>query len=433
MVSRLGLARVVRSLGVAGLAVYIGMFCGTWSVVGQYIPPSYVVRYVEQPPVIDGILTTSAEWAAAQPAEENWTLMRSGVNFANDLPDDTANRFVALWGDEGLYLQHQVDFGGWADLGYGRLDGAYENLNLYFDPNADWESNDQALPDGYRLSFNQPLGETDSLEVGWEVDAFADALFGGSLDGDSWSEFGGAQMKQTTSSVPEFGYTELFIPWSDFDATNPEQVENPATDEVGLYHPEAPLDGEEWFFNIARIETSGSLPTWAAAPGNTFFAQRPHGVLQFSKSSAILGDFDGDGMLTVIDINQLSAEVRHQTHASRFDLNQDALVTDLDREIWVEDLKYTYFGDANLDGQFDTSDFVDIFVAGEYEDGLIGNSVWETGDWDGNGEFDTSDFIVAFISGGFERGQKTSLAAVPEPSSGILLLLACLGLLVRRR
>ena len=240
-------------------------------------------------------------------------------------------------------------------------------------------------------------------------------------------------MRQTTGNDLAFGYTELFIPWSDFDATNPEHVDNPATDEVGLYHPEAPLDGEEWFFNIARIETLGGLPAWAAAPGNTFFAQRPHGVLQFSKNSAILGDFDGDGMLTAIDIDQLSAEVRHQTHASRFDLSQDALVTELDREIWVEGIKNTYFGDTNLDGQFDTADFVDVLVAGKYEDGLVGNSIWETGDWDGDGDFGTSDFVIAFVSGGFELGPKTSVALVPEPSSGILLLLAYLGLLVRGR
>ena len=56
----------------------------------------------------------------------------------------TGNRFVALWDEHGLYLQHQVDYGGWDDRGYGAIDWGYENLNLYLDPNNDGETNGQA-------------------------------------------------------------------------------------------------------------------------------------------------------------------------------------------------------------------------------------------------------------------------------------------------
>ena len=196
-------------------------------------------------------------------------------------------------------------------------------------------------------------------------------------------------MVQNTGTSPGYGYTELFIPWSDFDASNPD-IFTAETDDVGLHHPDAPLDGEEWFFNIARVETFRfgtirTVPAWALAPGTRSLPQRPHGILQFSKTSAVLGDFNGDGLLTAIDINMLSAEVRSETHDLAFDLNQDSFVTSADRTVWVEQLQHTYFGDGNLDGEFNTGDLVDVLMAGQYEDGIAGNSLWETGDWNGNG------------------------------------------------
>ncbi len=55
-------------------------------------------------------------------------------------------------------------------------------------------------------------------------------------------------------------------------------------------------------------------------------------------------------------------------------------------------------GDANLDGVFDAADLILVFQAGQFEDGLVGNSVWATGDWNGDGEFDTSDIIAAYLA-----------------------------------
>ncbi|MCA9215171.1 MAG: hypothetical protein KDB27_19015, partial [Planctomycetales bacterium] len=44
------------------------------------------------------------------------------------------------------------------------------------------------------------------------------------------------------------------------------------------------------------------------------------------------------------------------------------------------------------------------FQAGEYEDGIPGNSSWAEGDWNCDGDFSTSDFVVAFIDGGYVTG-----------------------------
>ena len=69
------------------------------------------------------------------------------------------------------------------------------------------------------------------------------------------------------------------------------------------------------------------------------------------------GDFNADGQLDALDIDELSAVVREGSHTKRFDFTDDELVNDDDRAMWVHELKRTYFGDANLDGEFNSSDF----------------------------------------------------------------------------
>jgi hypothetical protein len=84
----------------------------------------------------------------------------------------------------------------------------------------------------------------------------------------------------------------------------------------------------------------------------------------------------------------------------------------------VHDLKKTFFGDADLDGEFTSRDLVNLFQAGTYEDGLPGNSTWETGDWNGDRNFTSSDLVLAFQDGGYEQGPRASDHAVPEPDLG---------------
>ncbi len=117
------------------------------------------------------------------------------------------------------------------------------------------------------------------------------------------------------------------------------------------------------------------------------------------------GDFNGNGQLDAADMDLLSAEVRAGTNNLTYNLNGDNLVNGDDRDVWVNVLANTYYGDANLDGEFNSADFVEVFVAGEYEDLAAGNSGWATGDWNGDTEFDSSDFVAAFVAGGYELGQ----------------------------
>ena len=88
----------------------------------------------------------------------------------------------------------------------------------------------------------------------------------------------------------------------------------------------------------------------------------------------------------------------------------------------MDELRATYFGDANLDGEFNSGDLVAVFATGEYEDEIPNNSTWATGDWDGDGEFGSGDFVLAFAAGGYEQGPRERAAVVPEPNGGIVML-----------
>lgn len=157
---------------------------------------------------------------------------------------------------------------------------------------------------------------------------------------------------------------------------------------------------------------------------NTFVSQRVHGILwEYTPVSEQRGDFNGDGVLNAEDIDALTFAIRDSLVTPLFDLNSDGDVDLSDRDIWVDEVRKTYFGDSNLDGEFNSSDFVLVFQAGEYEDATALNSTWATGDWNGDGDFDSSDFVKAFTAGGFELGPRAATLAthaVPEPTGLVL-------------
>jgi hypothetical protein len=59
-------------------------------------------------------------------------------------------------------------------------------------------------------------------------------------------------------------------------------------------------------------------------------------------------------------------------------------------------------GDADGDGHFESSDLVQIFVAGKYE--LDSQATWTEGDWTGDARFTTSDLVWALQQGTYESG-----------------------------
>ncbi len=242
-------------------------------------------------------------------------------------------------------------------------------------------------------------------------------------------------MKQTTSVEENFGYTEMFIPWNNFDATDPADGFDPALYDTGLYHPEAPAEGEEWYFNVTRVQTNGVIPAWESPAGAFFMADRPHGILQFSpRPNSNPCDLTGDSLCNDLDIDAISSAVLSGSTDLRYDTDGNGAVDAADRVHYVEVDLFTWIGDSDLDGQFGTQDLVKIFVGGGYEDGIAGNAGWATGDWNGDLDFTTQDFVAAFVSGGYELGprQAAAVSAVPEPTSLLPIALGLIGIMLRK-
>ncbi len=118
------------------------------------------------------------------------------------------------------------------------------------------------------------------------------------------------------------------------------------------------------------------------------------------------GDFNGDQALTADDVDLLCGQIRSGDDAAEFDLTSDGQVDGQDLNEMIANIFNTTVGDSNLDGTFNSSDLVNIFRAGEYEDAIDGNSTWAEGDWNCDGEFDTSDLVAAFSAGGYNAAAR---------------------------
>lgn len=164
------------------------------------------------------------------------------------------------------------------------------------------------------------------------------------------------------------------------------------------------------------------LTTW----GNEIFAI--DNIRVFS-GDLLTGDFNGNGSLDAGDLDLLANG--QATNDKAYDLDGSNSTDFSDRLVWVRDLKKTWIGDSDLNGQFNTADFVSVFQAGKFETGQ--SATWTEGDWNGDKLFSTADFVAAFQDGGFEQGPRAAVSAVPEPTSSCLLLIACGALAAKRR
>ncbi|MCA9211858.1 MAG: PEP-CTERM sorting domain-containing protein [Planctomycetales bacterium] len=192
-------------------------------------------------------------------------------------------------------------------------------------------------------------------------------------------------------------------------------------------------DVEPWYhLETTVVAESDSLTlTFATFPelggDSTFIIDN----VSFS-SPSVRGDYNGNGTLEAEDIDILTSAIIAGINPPGYDLTGDGQLDQADREVWVTEINNTFFGDSNLDGEFNSSDFVFVFGAGQYEDAVDGNSTWGTGDWNGDGDFNSSDFVLAFQGQSYEKGPRPP--AVPEPSSALLVLMGAAAFaLVRRK
>ncbi|MEZ6120832.1 MAG: FG-GAP-like repeat-containing protein [Pirellulaceae bacterium] len=113
------------------------------------------------------------------------------------------------------------------------------------------------------------------------------------------------------------------------------------------------------------------------------------------------GDVNRDGQLSIADIDQLCLARSEQSTDAIFDLDGDQRLTFQDYTVLVEDILQLNYGDANANGTFDSSDLVQVFQQGHYEQATDQPVGWAAGDWNCDGRFDSSDLVVAFQHGQF--------------------------------
>ncbi len=155
--------------------------------------------------------------------------------------------------------------------------------------------------------------------------------------------------------------------------------------------------------------------------------------LNYFGIGSVPGDFDGDGVLTTADIDLLTNASATNSSDSQFDLNGDAVVDQADVELWITGDAYakSWVGDADVNGEFNSSDLVLVLSAGNYE--TEADAVWSTGDFNGDGRSNSSDLVAALSNGGYEQGPRAAVSAVPEPNAAACLWLGGLMVALHRR
>lgn len=117
------------------------------------------------------------------------------------------------------------------------------------------------------------------------------------------------------------------------------------------------------------------------------------------RQDPLLGDLNDDRRTDALDIDLLATQIGSGNYALDFDLSRDGRLDLADHEFMILRILQTSYGDANLDGRFDSRDLVQIFQFGVYEVNPPSNARWESGDWNADGEFNSRDLVAAFQAG----------------------------------
>jgi hypothetical protein len=146
--------------------------------------------------------------------------------------------------------------------------------------------------------------------------------------------------------------------------------------------------------------------------------------------AGVLGDFNNDGDVDATDIDLLCNVIDSGGGSEPFDLNNDGDVTEADLAFEIEEILNTKFGDTDTDGDVDLSDLGNV-ASGFNQPG---EKRWSRGNFDCDNDVDLND--LGTLATNFQAGRAAAYAEfparMPEPSAGLLLLIAGPAILRRR-
>ena len=155
-----------------------------------------------------------------------------------------------------------------------------------------------------------------------------------------------------------------------------------------MYNPVG-AESREWVELHNQMSVDVDLSNWKIQGGVEY--EFPSGIILRGSEYLVVA---ANLTINVEDIDRFCGHLRLNDLPLMFDLDGDRAVGDDDLRVLVKDILGSVPGDADLNGRFDSEDFVAVFTAGQFNRDTPTAS-WATGDWNCDGVFDNEDLIVA--------------------------------------
>lgn len=296
--------------------------------------------------------------------------------------------------------------------------------------------------DGHQANFWWWDG-VDSVGDGYEL---ADVAFGRAPPGVTWNLFdadfdlhtadgsdsvvAGALIQETFSDGAVHNHLVMQVADGDGNTqTTPPQ---------GIYMTAMMFQAEgyeasEPFFFVHRTSGTTNDPRDVAAEWAQVNYDTLVGDLLGNSPSC---DFDGDGLCSVVDIDQLMND--GETGGTGTDLNGDGIVNDTDRDAWlaVAGPKNGFtgsltVGDTDLNGRIDAADL--NALGSNWQDAT--KFSWTAGNYtiEGSPGANVNDLNAIGLNWQSEVASAAATQTVPEPTALTAVLVGLLGLFVMRR
>ncbi len=245
----------------------------------------YVVNYTTRPPVQDGILSPG-EYADASPAQGNFYLLGTGT------PAPDKYTLQALWDEHNLYaalwcsdtdVPSQDGFpgddaiGSWPGFTF---KGEYEDVEFLFDPGSLKDNVfDSKLGDSYHIAVQLVKGVRPAGTVSPPY-LFTAARYNSLHRGIEWNPEDIAVGVNLSRGIT----VEIAIPFSNLNRRYG-SFYNAGMGEDDLEITGPPQPGDKWAFQVAHINSDGTVPVWNFHHGISV-ALHPYGIFTFAKSGA---------------------------------------------------------------------------------------------------------------------------------------------------